>query len=314
VTLWFSGCESNSKKRTSIVPEEETIAIVNNKKISLAAFHAKLHSVLNRYRQLILTDEKQLSEIKEIVIEQLVDEELLNQEASRKGIRVSDEEMEPIVAESLTPYEGAGFDTQLKKINMTKTEWKERLRKQLLVRKLIEEEVIRKIPITKREIRSYYQKHQRELVIPEGFKIRNITLSSNEEASAIRSQIRRGKNFIKLIREHSISPDKARDGDLGYIERGDLPLEMERVIFKLGFRKFRSSLSQPIHSQDGYHIFRLEKYRRKRRLSLSAAKSRIKKILIEQKEDEYYARWLEKLKKNATISIDREMLNREEGF
>ncbi|MBU3916805.1 SurA N-terminal domain-containing protein, partial [bacterium] len=90
----LSGCDKNSKNQTATISEEETIAVVNNKKISLAKFHSELHSFLKHYRQLILTDEKQLAEIKEIVINRLVDEELMSQEAARKGFQASDEEVE----------------------------------------------------------------------------------------------------------------------------------------------------------------------------------------------------------------------------
>jgi len=312
--LLSNACDLNNKKQTAFIPEEETIAVVNNKKISLATFNAQLQSFLERYRKFIISDDKRLAEIKEIVIEQLIDEELINQEAARKGIQVPEAEIKAILAESVEPYEGSNLNEMLRENNLDEKEWKNKARLYLLKRKLIEKEVLEKTPITKREITSYYQKHRQDFTVSQGYRVRNITLSTEEEAKAILSQIKRKRSFRQLVREHSISPDKAEDGDLGYIEKGVLPLEMETAIFRLGFRKNKSQVSEIIRSQDGYHIFKLIKYRRRRRLSLNQARPKIKKILIEQKIHESYIKWLNRLKNSATISVDREMLAREEGF
>ncbi len=309
-----SSCDQTSKKQSAIIPEEETIAVINNKKVTLAGFQARLYSFLQHYRELIATDENELGEIKNIVINQLIDEELINQEAARKGIQVSEEELESIMAESLSSYEQSNFDTYLQNSNLTEAAWKMKLRQYLVQKKLIKEEVVEKIPITKREIKSYYQKNRDKFIVPQAIRVRNITLSTEGEAQAIRSQLLRRKSFKALIKQHSISPDKVLDGDLGFITKGDLPEEMESAVFGKKFNRFKPRVTDVIRSQDGFHVFKLEQFRPRKNQSLDQAKPEIKQILIEQKWDEYYIRWLERLRKNASISIDEKMLQREEGF
>jgi parvulin-like peptidyl-prolyl isomerase len=104
------------------------------------------------------------------------------------------------------------------------------------------------------------------------------------------------------------------DGDMGYVERGDLPLEMEGEIFRTAFNANGKNISNIVRSQDGFHIFKRERYRRRHLLRLKEARPKIKKILVTQKWDAAYLRWLAKLKKNAKISIDQAMLVSEEGF
>jgi parvulin-like peptidyl-prolyl isomerase len=314
LNLHFSGCESTAKKQSAIIPEEETIAVVNNKKITLARFQTRLHSFLQHYRELIATDEKQLVEIKNIVINQLIDDELTAQEASRKGIQVTDEEIELIIAESLTSYDRSNFDSYLKNNGLSEDEWKAGLRQYLIQKKMVNEEVIAKIPITKREIGSYYQKNKNELSRTPAVKVRNITLAVEEEAAAILSQLQRGKDFKDLIDQHSISPDKVADGDLGFVEKGDLPDEMDTEIFSKKFKNFSPWYTDVIRSQDGFHILKLEQYKPSRKLDLEEARPQIKQILIEEKWDEFYTQWIEKLRENATVTIDQAMLQREEGF
>jgi len=312
--LIAQSCDQNQGRQSAIIPEEETIAVINNKKITLASFQEKLYAFLQHYRELITTDEEQLGEIKGIVINQLIEEELIAQEASRKGIQVSEEELESNIAESLTSTAMSNIETYFKSSNISGEEWKSRLRKYLVQKKLIKEEVIDKIPITKREIKSYYQKNGKDFTIPQAIKTRNITLSTEDEAMAIHAQLMRRNNFKELIRHHSISPDKLLDGDLGYISKGDLTEEMENEIFKKKFKTFRPKYTDVVRSQDGFHIFRLEKYRPSKRSSLDEARPKIKQILIEQKWDDYYIQWIERLRKEATITIDQAMLQREEGF
>ena len=311
----LNGCEKASEKKSDIIREEETIVVVNNKRISLARFQRRLSLFLKKYNQLLITDEKQLTQIKDIVINRMIDEELINQEASRKGIKVSDKEIEAEIADSLAIYDKDMSGTAPDSSDLTETEWKERLKQLIIQNKLVQQEVIDKIPITKREISSYYKTHRREFTIPRAYRVRNITLETHADAVAIRLQILRGrKSFKFLVREHSISPDKAVDGDMGYVERGDLPLEMEGEIFRSSFKPGGKNISNIVRSQDGFHIFKRERYRRKRLLKLKEARPKIKKTLINQKRDAAYLKWLEKLKKNAKISIDQAMLVSEEGF
>ena len=116
------------------------------------------------------------------------------------------------------------------------------------------------------------------------------------------------------MREYSISPDKSVDGDLGYVEKGDLPPELQKEVHKLGFKKYRKQISSVVESQDGYHIFKLLDYRGKNTLNQSKATGLVKEKLIRQKHDEAYRLWISKLKKNAKIDVDKEMLNAEQGY
>lgn len=321
LVLMAGGCDKETERESAIVPEEETIVVINNKRISLALFQRRLNLFLKQYGQLLITDEKQLGKIKDIVINRMIDEELMSQEASRKGIKVSDQEIETEMADTVatfgkadTGYGGEKPVKELDRTDLTQAEWENRLRQLILQKKLIQQEVTNKIPVTKREIVSYYESHRREFTRPRAYRVRNITLATYAEAVAIRLKLLRGKNFKFLVREHSISPDKAVDGDMGYVERGDLPLEMESEIFRSSYKSSRKDISSIVRSQDGYHVFKRERYRRRRRLSLKEARPEIKKILINQKKDAAYQRWLDKLKKNAKISIDQAMLVSEEGF
>ena len=110
----ITSCDSTQNEKSAIIPENETIAVVNNKKISLSKFQRRLQRFLLNYRPLLSANEERLNTIKEIVVHQLIEEELMLQEASRKGIRVSQEELETKEVEAITPFQGDQFDRVFK--------------------------------------------------------------------------------------------------------------------------------------------------------------------------------------------------------
>ena len=309
-----SACESGDPAHVAVITEEESIATVNSTQIPLGVFQKELGSFLQRYRQLVDWDERQLGVVRKLVIDRLIKEELIAQEASRKGIQVSPEDLESIKNKSLAPYQGANLSRILKGTSIDEEQWKYKLARLLAKERLVQTEVTDRIVVTKREIRQYYQEHKNEMTVPEAFRVRNITLSTRAEAEAVAQKIKKGENFVQLVRDYSVSPDKSVDGDLGYIEEGDLPEVMQNAIFQLGFRRSKKQWSGIVEAQDGFHIFRLLSYRKKRRLSLSQSTSKIRDILANGKRDAAYAKWIERLKEKAKITIDHATLESEQGY
>jgi len=312
----LAGCDGEQKKKQAIISEVESIAVVNNKKIQLTRFQNQLQLFLRQYGQFV-ADGDSLQQVKEAVINQIIEHELIVQEAARKGIKISGEELESQTTESFTPYEDANFEPFLAENHLTREVWTERFHFFLLRKKLVQKEVVDQIPVTKREIQSYLKKHKKDNIRGRAYHVSNITLSTRDAAEAVLLELKRGRKFVSLVRKLSISPDKDVDGDLGYIQRGELPEELESAVFDLGFNKGRKPISKIIHSQDGFHILKLRRYRKPIRLSQLSqreAKALVKQILIEQKQQEAYLKWLAKLRQKASISIDQAVLASEEGF
>ncbi len=306
----LTACDSAQLER-GIGIEDETIAVVNNKKIPLKRFQTKVQEFVNNYSKLLQQDKEHLPAVKSLVIQRMIEAELIQQEAARRGVQVMDKELQSEVEAALSPYPQAGFERILKQQGLTRDEWVERLRLIILTRKLLHQEVVSRIPITKREINAYYRANRKKLIQPKAIKVKNITLSTLAEANSLRQQLIRKGKIDKAIAQYSISPDRDAGGDMGFVERGELPLEMENAIFALNYQ---NKVSEVVHSQDGYHIFFYVKYRARKRLRQEEASSLIKQTLIRQKQPKAYAIWMAKLKERATIQIDQEMLQSEEGF
>ncbi|MDX2471013.1 MAG: SurA N-terminal domain-containing protein, partial [SAR324 cluster bacterium] len=139
--LLLSGCNQSGKEKRTIISDEEVIAVVNNKKISLKTFQARLQNFLNHYNYLIQSRETHLSQIKTIVINRMIEEELVIQEAARAGLRVTQKELDASVEAALSPYPQAGFNKILTQKGINKKEWVEFLKINLLTLKILEHEM-----------------------------------------------------------------------------------------------------------------------------------------------------------------------------
>ncbi len=139
--------------------------------------------------------------------------------------------------------------------------------------------------------------------------MRHIAVGSRSLYNRVMRLLRRNRDFVKLVRQYSITPDRYNDGELGYVERGVLPEEFDEAIFEMKRVGSVTPRSSPVKTQIGYHIFRLEGRQPEGQLSFRRALPEIRAELLRDKQAEAYQRWLEHLRQKATIHIDDDLLH-----
>lgn len=81
----------------------------------------------------------------------------------------------------------------------------------------------------------------------------HILVDTKEDAAAIKEAIDNGEGFVTMAKRYSKCPSSAQGGDLGYFERGQMVKEFEDAAFSLPVGK----VSEPIHSQFGWHLIKV---------------------------------------------------------
>jgi len=152
------------------------------------------------------------------------------------------------------------------------------------------------IEVTEEEIKEYYDLNKREFLSPERIKVSQILVRTEDKAIEVLNMVKDSseEEFRQTAQLYSVSTDAPKGGDMGWFEMGQLPYEMERVIFALK----EGELSQVMESSYGYHIFRVDKRHGPELISLENASEAIKLKLLDRRIKQATQQHLEMLKTN----------------
>lgn len=290
-----SGC---SKLRNPIV------ATVNNEPITAAELRAKMGMERSKFDPTLLAQEGNFLEFRKQALEKLIQEKILLTEARRLGIAPTQEELKNIdqqYSQALSFDEG---DFPLTSQGIDSKAWKRAQHNRLVINKLILQEVVDKIPIAEDKIQAYYKQHLQEFHQTAQLHARQILVDSQELADQILSKIKRGEDFGELAKQHSLSPDSRRGGDLGFFEAKIYPPIFSEVCREL----VTGEVSDVIQTEYGYQIFQLLDRRPERQIPYEEASEQIRKLLKENESEQLFGNWLTTLQSKATIAINEDAM------
>lgn len=117
----------------------------------------------------------------------------------------------------------------------------------------------------------------------EEVRARHILVESEAKAKEIFELIAHGEDFARMAKQHSKDPGSKDDGgDLGYFTKGQMVPQFEEAAFKLK----KGDISQPVQSQFGWHVIKLEDRRQRGAPPFDQIKDRIIASLIHRKAQE----------------------------
>ncbi|MCH8860559.1 MAG: peptidyl-prolyl cis-trans isomerase [Thaumarchaeota archaeon] len=136
--------------------------------------------------------------------------------------------------------------------------------------------------------------------ISEGKRMNERVANTEKEAEEILEALEDGDDFGELAAEKSIDPSaKTNKGDLGFFQRGQMVPAFEDVAFSLEEGK----ISDPVKSDFGYHIIKVQEKEEEKILSFDELKKDIRNVLMEQKRLERSNAYLQDLMEKATIEF-----------
>lgn len=164
---------------------------------------------------------------------------------------------------------------------------------QLLVEKYTYS-LVKDIEVAEQEIEDYYAQHKREFLLQERVEVSQILLPNEERAVELLERLKNSTSddFKKIAQAESIGVEASRGGKMGIFEIGQLPHEMEKVIFALK----EGEVSPVFESSYGYHIFRLDATYEPELIPQEKASSSIRMELLSQKIKEHLSRHIEDLR------------------
>ena len=294
--LLLAGCEAE--------PEPKPVGpliVINDQEISKAEFFAAFEKSLQQDQPLTGIERE---ELQRSFLVQLIDRELIHEEARRLNIEVTEAEIDAALQAYRRDYTGASFETMLQERGITLQGWREELRESLIMEKLLEETVYSRVNVIDEEVAAYYKANRKEFDRPAQVRARQILVATEAEGQKVLGLLRQGSSFAEVAAEYSLSPDAKEGGDLGFFARGEMPPEFDEVVFDLPVNR----LSDLVKSEYGYHIFLVEEKRKATRLKRKDVADEIRAILESQKKEEVYLDWLQEMRARAVISVDWDQL------
>lgn len=301
--LAAAGCDDRA---AAVRPRPQAVAKVNDEQISIASFQAA-YDELKAAGRGYFGHKDRARKVKRELLEHLIDEVLLLQEARRQGLVLDPKLLEHTVNLPFEQFPPGEAERQLLARGKSLKSYRRDTRRTLLIYKLLNQEVVNRVAVSSREIKQYYQQHPQVRQQAEMVHVRQIVTRTKEEAEQLRKRLKRGESFEQLARQHSLGPEAARGGDLGFFARGTMPPAIEESCFSLWRPQ---QISQVITSPYGYHIFQLVERRPARELSLEEATPHIEKTILSRKVREAAAYFLRKLREGASIERNLELLER----
>jgi parvulin-like peptidyl-prolyl isomerase len=262
---------------TATAPPIPLAATVNGQPILLSDYERRVaqteQSLLAQELDANTTEgQARLADIRQEVLENLIDWALIEQEAPGLGVTVGDADLEAQIAADIEAGGGqAAFDEWLKATGLTREEYKQMLHEALLTQRVM-------AAVTANVSQTAEQVHARQIVV-----------DSSEVASQVLAELQAGADFAKVAREKSTDvATKENGGDLGWFPRGLIPPGLE----KLAFSMQPGEIGGPLQLDDGYHFVQVLERDPSRAVS-AEMQGQLQLALFE--------RWLEEQRAKATI-------------
>jgi len=293
---------------------DRIVAVVNDEPITQSELDSLLVPIYEQYRQAYSGEEfmRKMAEARTNLLNQLIEDRLVAQEAERLGVVVTNEEIEAQINEVKTKFgSDAEFNDFLDEQKVSLAKLRKRYKEQIAIRKLHQYEIHQKIVVSPKEIEDYYNEHLSEFTDKEKLKVKTIMLRKKEKdedgtdplvresIDKITEELKTGADFAGLAKQHSEETHAEEGGELGFIESGELIASFDEVLFSLPV----GSLSPVLETEIGYHLFLIEAKQEKKVKPLAEIKDEIENILFRTKSKVRFEEWMTDLKDNAYISI-----------
>jgi len=302
LSVSFLGCSS---QLADIVGE------VNGDVITRQQFNQQYNIIKVNYesQQSVTLDEKNdkdvIQKLKDQAFSDLVLQKLLWQEAEKKEIKVSEEEIDADlnhIKESQSQEGEDGYEKFLEKAGLNEKQLREQIKTQQLYWKLYNE-VTSNVKVSEEEIRNFYDDNLDTFKEQEGIQIFHILVSSETEAEDILAKLNQGEDFSKLASKYSTCPSKENGGDLGIVnENTGFVQEFKDAALKL---KPGAITAQPVKTEFGYHIIKAGERKEARTKAFEEVENEIMLRLQQEKRYQAFNDYLENLHNSADIKDNR---------
>ncbi len=205
-------------------PVSRIAAVVNGEMITARELDRHVQAEMKAKRPDGKKDSRSAAEIRRAVLESMIHEKLVYQQAAKEKITASDEEIDGLIAQmkkesNLSPEV---FQQQLAKEGITQKELREQAKLHIITQKLISRNVAGKVVVTEDEVNEYYRRHMAGMSTGRA-RLALLVYPVDANAQKWAADIASGKvSFADAVRRISVGPNPKEGGDMGFVDIADM--------------------------------------------------------------------------------------------
>lgn len=229
-------------------------------------------------------------------VDTLITEKIIDKEAEKEDIKITAKQVNQELDDLKEQYGGEDtFNQTLEASGVTLSSLKEDIKKN----KEIEELLRPSIKITEKEMKEYFNENKDSFAQAAQVKASHILVDDEKTAEEMKEKLDKGEDFATLAKKYSTDTATSESGgELGYFEEGTMTDEFDKKAFAMK----KGEISDPVKTDYGYHIIKVEDVKEAKQASYKDSKAQVKEAIFNEKLQTEYSTWLEKKKKEYDIT------------
>ena len=247
------------------------------------------------------------------ILDQLIAEELLYQEALRQGLEAGDQAVDSQYQQMRSQFEtDEQWQQALSSNNTSEEELRSQISRNNLIQQVITDAVGDSTQVSQEEIQEFYENNPEFFEQGEQIAARHILISTEgleddaaiedarQRAQDVRQELVDGADFATLAQERSEGPSASRGGELGTFGRGQMVPPFEEAAFALE----EGEISQVVETQFGFHVIQVTEKMDGGTAPVEQVSANIEQYLGQQKRADALAAYVEQLREDADVEVN----------
>lgn len=294
---------------------DRIVAVVNQEVITYSEIEKRSRAAPQEIQaEDRLEKQKRTQEVFRKVLDRIIEEKLIEQEAKKSGIKVTPKEIEGAIDEvkQRNKINQEQLEEALAVEGLTLETFKKDLEKKILRNKFVHSIVKVEQKPGEKELTEFFLKNANQYRVKESYRPAHILFLVPQEATPeqirgirkksqrVLEKIKEGADFAEMAMEYSEDASTRKEGgDLGYFNKGELLPALERQAMKLQV----GEVSDLVRTEFGFHILKLLDRKGGEPPPFEEIKERVQADYYENEFEKAYQQFLSKLKEKSVIEI-----------
>jgi len=289
----------------------DVLARVNGEAVNKAEFDRALSGLEARNGGPVPAEQR--DRILRDVLDQIVSYKLLTQESKARQIAATDMEVDERMKQIQAQFPSEDAFKQMLASRKTSIEQvRSDIRQDLTVQKLITAAIADKVAVKPEQVTDFYAKNTDQFKQPERVRASHILITvpkdadpaaknaARTKAADILKDVKAGKDFAALAKQHSQDPGSAQNGgDLGFFQQGQMVGPFNDVAFKLA----PGQVSDLVETDFGFHIIKVAEKQAARAVPLEEVRPKLEEYLERMNRERETDAFVNGLKTKGKIEI-----------